>query len=130
MAPFRFASRMLRGEEIPVYNNGNMIRDFTYIDDIVNGVAKIVESESADQAYRVYNIGRGEKVQLMEFIEHLSTHLGVDAKINMMPMQDGDVPRTMANTDALQRDFSYKPTVSVDEGVKRFADWYKGYYHS
>ena len=130
MAPFRFASRMLRGEEIPVYNNGNMIRDFTYIDDIVNGVVKIVESESADQPYRIYNIGRGEKVQLMEFIEHMSTHLGVNAKINMMPMQDGDVPRTMANTDALQRDFSYKPTVSVDEGVKRFADWYKGYYQS
>jgi len=130
MAPFRFALRMLKGEEIPVYNNGNMIRDFTYIDDIINGVLKIVESQDDQEKYKIYNIGRGEKVQLMEFIDCMSEHLGVQAKINMMPMQDGDVPRTMANTDALQRDFSYQPTVSVNTGVKLFADWYKEYYHS
>jgi len=130
MAPFRFASRMLKGEEIPVYNNGNMIRDFTYIDDITNGVLKIVESQDDQEKYKIYNIGRGEKVQLMEFIDCMSEHLGVQAKINMMPMQDGDVPRTMANTNALQRDFSYQPTVSVNAGVKLFADWYKEYYHS
>jgi len=129
MAPFRFASRMLKGEEIPVYNNGNMIRDFTYIDDIINGVLKIVESQDDQEKYKIYNIGRGEKVQLMEFIDCMSEHLGVQAKINMMPMQDGDVPRTMANTDALQRDFYYQPTVSVNAGVKLFADWYKEYYH-
>lgn len=130
MAPFRFASRMLKGEPIPVYNNGNMIRDFTYIDDITGGVVKVVESEQGKQNYKVYNIGRGQQVQLMEFIERMSEHLGVPADINMMPMQDGDVPRTMAKTDELQRDFDYAPTISVDEGVKRFATWYKEYYGS
>lgn len=130
MAPFRFASRMLEGVEIPVYNNGNMIRDFTYIDDITEGVVKVVESREASEQYKVYNIGRGEKIQLMDFIDCMSEHLGVSAKINMMPMQDGDVPRTMANTEALQRDFAYQPSVSVGEGVRRFAQWYKEYYHS
>jgi len=128
MAPFRFALRMLRGEEIPVYNNGNMIRDFTYIDDITEGVVRITESQNSADQYKVYNIGRGEQVQLMEFISYMSEHLGVEAKINMMPMQDGDVPRTMANTDELQRDFSYQPSVSVNEGVRRFANWYMSYY--
>ena len=130
MAPFRFASRMLNGEPIPVYNNGNMIRDFTYIDDITDGVVRITESKSRAEQYKVYNIGRGEQVQLMEFIERMSEHLGVPADINMLPMQDGDVPRTMAKTEELQRDFGYAPSVSVDEGVRRFANWYKGYYDS
>lgn len=130
MAPFRFASRMLKGEPIPVYNNGNMIRDFTYIDDITDGVVKIAESRSSSEQYKVYNIGRGQQVKLMEFIERMSEHLGVPANINMMPMQDGDVPRTMAKTNELQRDFNYAPSVSVDEGVKRFAAWYKEYYSS
>jgi UDP-glucuronate 4-epimerase len=129
MAPFRFASRMLKGEAIPVYNNGNMIRDFTYIDDITDGVVRVVESQGSLEKYKVYNIGRGEKVELMEFIYCMSEHLGVEAKINMMPMQDGDVPRTMASTTALQQDFSYQPSVSVNEGVKRFSEWYKEYYH-
>jgi UDP-glucuronate 4-epimerase len=130
MAPFRFASRMLKGEPIPVYNNGNMIRDFTFIDDISDGVVKIVESASSVDLYKVYNIGRGQQVPLMDFIDSMSEHLGVPAEINMMPMQDGDVPRTMANTEELQRDFDYAPSVSVNEGVKRFAKWYKEFYGS
>ncbi|MBL4671677.1 MAG: NAD-dependent epimerase/dehydratase family protein [Arenicella sp.] len=128
MAPFRFASRMLKGDVIPVYNNGNMIRDFTYIDDITDGVIKIAESSNSAEAYKVYNIGRGEQVQLMEFIDCMSQHFGVEAKINMLPMQDGDVPRTMANTDQLKKDFDYQPSVSVDQGVEKFANWYKQYY--
>jgi len=128
MAPFRFASRMLKGEEIPVYNNGNMIRDFTYIDDITEGLTKVVESQSSVDKFNLYNIGRGEQVQLMDFIQQLSEQLGVEAKFNMMPMQDGDVPRTMANVEALKRDFGYQPSISVSEGVKRFAHWYKEYY--
>ena len=128
MAPFRFASRMLKGEPIPVYNNGNMIRDFTYIDDITDGVIKIAESAQKDTLYNVYNIGRGEPVQLMEFIELMAKHLGVDAKLNMMPMQDGDVPRTMADTTELQTIFDYQPSVSIDQGLKQFADWYMSYY--
>lgn len=128
MAPFRFASRMLKGEEIPVYNNGNMIRDFTYIDDISEGVVRITESESTKDNYTLYNIGRGEPVQLMDFVDALSKHLGVEAEIKLLPMQDGDVPRTMANTERLQNDFSYWPSISVDEGVRRFAEWYKSFY--
>ncbi len=128
MAPFRFASRMLKGEEIPVYNNGNMIRDFTYIDDISEGVRLVIEGGVQSSAYSVLNIGRGEKVQLMDFISALSEHLGVEAKINMLPMQDGDVPRTMADTSELRRRYGYSPTVSVNEGVEKFAAWYKSYY--
>jgi len=130
MAPFRFASRMLKGEEIPVYNNGDMIRDFTYIDDITQGVIKVAESGAQNDLYKVYNIGRGEPVQLLEFIELMGKHLGVEAKLNMMPMQDGDVPRTMADTADLQKDFDYQPKVSIDQGVKQFAGWYKEYFHS
>ena len=128
MAPFRFASRMLCGEPIPVYNNGNMIRDFTYIDDITQGLVHITESDVKDEIYNIYNIGRGEPVQLMDFIRALEKHLEVSAIIDMQPMQDGDVPRTMADTTALQNDFDYKPLVSMDEGVKIFANWYKEYY--
>lgn len=128
MAPFRFASRMLKGDSIPVYNNGNMIRDFTYIDDITEGVVHVIQSQQADALYKIYNIGRGEPVQLMEFIELMAKHLGVEAKLDMLAMQDGDVPRTMADTSSLQADFAYQPKVSIDAGVKLFADWYKHYF--
>lgn len=128
MAPFRFASRMLKGEAIPVYNNGDMIRDFTYIDDITEGVIKVVESVTSANSYRIYNIGRGQPVPLMDFVESLSKHLQVEAKIQMLAMQDGDVPRTMADTSALERDFGYKPQISMDDGVNLFADWYRSYY--
>ena len=130
MAPFRFASRMLNGEPIPVYNNGDMIRDFTYIDDITEGVQKVAESQNFDNHYNVYNIGRGEPVKLFDFINALEKYLDVDVQMNMLPMQDGDVPRTMADSTALQRDFGYKPKISIDEGVKRFSLWYQSYYSS
>lgn len=129
MAPFRFAERMLKGESIPVYNEGKMVRDFTYIDDIGDGVSRVVEKTNAEKAYQIYNVGRGEPVELFDFITLLSKHLGVEAKLNLLPMQKGDVVATMADTSALQRDFAYKPVVSVDEGVKRFAQWYKEYYY-
>ncbi len=127
MAPMSFAVRMLAGEAIPVYNNGDMIRDFTYIDDITEGVVRITTAEALPD-YRVYNIGRGAPVQLMDFVSALEVHLGVKADINFMPMQDGDVPRTMADTTLLQEDFGYSPQVSIDEGVEKFAGWYKDYY--
>ena len=129
MAPIRFAVRMLAGDPIPVYNHGNMIRDFTYIDDINEGVQRITLAESLPD-YKVYNIGRGEPVQLMDFIAALERHLGVQANIDMQDMQDGDVPRTMADTTELQSDFGYAPSVSIDEGVKRFAAWYKDYFQA
>ena len=127
MAPFRFASRMLKGEAIPVYNQGNMIRDFTFIDDINEGVVRITESQTGAQN-KVYNIGRGEPVQLMDYIHQLSHHLGVEVKIDLLPMQDGDVPRTLADTTELQADYGYAPSISSDEGNRRFADWFKAYY--
>ena len=119
---------MLKGESIPVYNNGDMIRDFTYIDDISDGVIKVVESSGNESNYHIYNIGRGEPVPLMDFVESLSNHLKVEAKIQMLAMQDGDVPKTMADTTAMTRDFGYQPKISMDEGVGLFADWYRGYY--
>ena len=128
MAPFLFAERMLKEEAISVFNQGEMIRDFTYIDDVCDGVSRVVLSENSASHNKIYNIGRGEPVELMMFIEQLSKHLGVDAKLNFLPMQPGDVVGTMADTSELVKDFSYQPTISVDEGVKRFADWYKSYY--
>jgi len=128
MAPFRFASRMLKGEAIPVYNQGDMIRDFTYIDDITAGVVNVVLSDSQKQSCGIYNIGRGEPVQLMDFIDLLAKYLGVEAKLELLPMQDGDVPRTMADSSALMRDFNYQPNISIDEGVRKFAQWYKQYF--
>jgi len=133
MAPFRFASRMLKGEAIPVYNQGDMIRDFTYIDDISEGVVRVATEcktgNYEESAYKIYNIGRSEPVQLMDFIAALENHLGVKAKIDLLPMQDGDVPRTMADTSALQKDYNYQPSVSMDDGVKQFAHWFLEYYH-
>ena len=88
---------------------------------------RITESSTGPRN-KIYNIGRGEPVQLMDYIKQLSHHLGVEAKINFLPMQDGDVPRTLADTSELQKDYGYKPMISSDEGNRRFAEWYKGYY--
>jgi len=130
MAPFLFADKMLKGEPIKVFNQGDMLRDFTYIDDIVEGVVRVSESKESPtgEAYSLYNIGRGQTVQLMRFIEVMGESLGVDVKMDMLPMQAGDVPRTGANTDALERNFDYQPSVSVEDGVAIFAKWYKDYY--
>ena len=128
MAPFRFASRMLKGEPIPVYNNGNMIRDFTFIDDITEGVVSVTEGNVNHGDSSILNIGRGEPVQLMDFVQSLSRHLGVEAKLNMMGMQDGDVPRTMADTSILKSKYGYAPRTSMNEGVAQFTDWYLSYY--
>ena len=128
MAPFIFARKMLQGEAIPVFNDGNMIRDFTYIDDVCNGVVRIVGSETSECSNNIYNIGRGEPVELMTFINKLSHYLNVEAKFKFLPMQQGDVTRTMADTSALKKDFGYQPTTSIEEGVKRFALWYRDYY--
>ena len=130
MAPFLFAARMLRGEPIKVFNEGDMLRDFTYIDDIIEGVVRVTESESSpnNELYSLYNIGRGEPIELMKFIEVLGDNLGIDVKMDMLPMQDGDVPRTGADTTQLQSDYGYAPNVSVEDGVARFAQWYRDYY--
>jgi len=143
MAPMLFAKAILAGEPINVFNNGNMERDFTFIDDIVEGVSRVVQrpaepdfswnSESPDPAtsycpYRVYNIGNNKKERLLYFIQLLEENLGKQADKNFLPMQPGDVQATYANVDDLIRDFDYKPDTPLDVGVKSFVDWYLSYY--
>jgi UDP-glucuronate 4-epimerase len=143
MALFRFTSRILAGEPIPVYNNGRMIRDFTYIDDVVEGVARIIDrpatpapdwnGDRPDPAtsrapYRIYNIGNSKPVQLMRYVEVLERCLGRKAKIDYLPLQDGDVPATQADVAALEGAVSFRPGVTVDEGIERFVEWYLTFY--
>ncbi len=143
MALFLFTRAMTEGKPIEVFNEGNMMRDFTYIDDIVEGIIRVMErpaaanpawdSKAPDPAtsnipHKVYNIGRGQPVKLMDFIAALETALDITAEKHLMPMQAGDVPATWADTTALERDTGYKPTTTVEQGIKQFVDWYRGYY--
>lgn len=143
MAPIKFAQRIFAGQPIDVYNHGNHRRDFTYVDDIVEGVLRTAEntaqsnpmwsSDNPDAAtsnapYRIYNIGCNKPVHLLTFIELLEQAIGQQVEKNMLPMQPGDVPDTYANVDALVNDVGYQPNTSVEEGVKRFVEWYKSYY--
>lgn len=143
MALFKFTKAIVEGKQIDVYNNGNMQRDFTYIDDIVEGVIRIqnvipqqnsdwtVEtgsSATSSAPYKIYNIGNGNPVKLMEFIEALEGSLGVEAKKNFMPMQPGDVYATYADTQDLFDMTGYKPSMSVKQGVANFVEWYRGFY--
>lgn len=143
MALFKFTKGMLAGEKIPVYNEGRMIRDFTYIDDIVEGVVRVLDhparanpdwsGDAPDPAsstapYRLYNIGNGTPVELMHYVEVLETCLGRKAKLDLLGMQAGDVPATAADVSALEADFGYKPVTAVEEGVERFVEWYRSYY--
>ncbi len=144
MALFKFTKAILAGESIDVYNNGDMRRDFTYIEDIVEGILRIqdviptvdenwtVETGSpatSGAPYRVYNIGHGSPVKLMDYIEALEAALGVEAKKNFMPMQPGDVYATYADTQDLFEATGYQPQVKVKEGVQAFVDWYRGFYN-
>ena len=143
MAPMLFANAILAGKPIDVFNNGNMERDFTFIDDIVEGVSRVVQkpaepdfnwnSDAPDPAtsycpHRVYNIGNNKKERLLYFIQLLEENLGKKADKNFLPMQPGDVQATYANVDDLIRDFDYKPDTPLDVGVKSFVDWYLQYY--
>lgn len=143
MALFLFTKAILAGKPIDVFNNGNMERDFTYIDDIVEGVFRVIHkipeanpewsSDSPDPAtsycpYRVYNIGNNNKEQLLRYIEVLEQCLGRKAEKNFLPMQPGDVPATYADVDDLVRDFKYKPGTTLEFGIGRFVEWYKGYF--
>jgi len=131
MAPMIFLKSMHAGKPIQVFNNGNMKRDFTYIDDIVAGVTAVVSAGTEADAVPsrgVYNIGRGSPVDLMEFIRLLEESSGIKAEREFLPMQAGDVPVTWADTDALERDFGYRPATDLALGVSRFAAWYAAYY--
>ena len=143
MALFLFTKRILEGKPIDVFNYGKHRRDFTYIDDIVEGVVRTLDHvaqpnpewsgdkpDSATSAapYRLYNIGNNSPVELMHYIETLEKNLGKTAEKNLLPLQPGDVPDTYANVDDLVHDVDYKPATSVEDGVARFVAWYRDYY--
>lgn len=123
MAPMLFSDAILEGRPIKVFNNGDMSRDFTYIDDIVEGVVKVVESYPEDSSSKIYNIGCGHPESLMNFIGVLEKALGKKAIKEMYPMQPGDVKQTYADTTALERDFGYAPSTSLEEGIRKFAEY-------
>tara|TARA_R100000935_G_scaffold9585_4_gene19428 strand:+ start:857 stop:1873 length:1017 start_codon:yes stop_codon:yes gene_type:complete len=130
MAMFLFTDAILNDRPIKVFNNGNLERDFTYIDDIVEGVFKIIDKKEIDSSknYSLYNIGNSKPVKLMDFISEIENQTGIVAKKEMLPMQPGDVTKTWADVSALQIDYNYKPETSVEEGVSNFVKWYKNYY--
>lgn len=131
MAYFKFADKMRRGEPIQIYNNGDMLRDFTYVDDIVSGLEKMLcaPPEEKDGAlFALYNIGNNKPEKLLDFIDILEDELGMKAKREYLPMQPGDVYQTYADVDDLIRDFGFSPSTSLREGISRFASWYRDYY--
>ena len=129
MSPMLFASAICRGEAIKVFNGGDMIRDFTYIDDIVEGTVRCIDREPAPDnnglRYRVYNIGCSHPVKLMDFISEIEHAMGCEAKKVFLPMQPGDVYQTNADTSLLEAEVGYKPHVRLHEGIAEFAKWYK-----
>lgn len=128
MAMFLFTDAIIKNQPIKVFNEGNLERDFTYIDDIVAGVFAVLTTETTSSNYSVYNIGNGHPVKLLNFIAEIENQLGKKAEMILMPMQPGDVNLTWADSSELQRDYGYKTSTSVKEGVKKFIDWYKEYY--
>ena len=129
MAMFLFTDAIINNRPIKVFNNGNLSRDFTYIDDIVAGVfATLLEDSKDSSLYKLYNIGNSVPVQLMGFIKSIENNLGVVAEKEMLPMQAGDVNQTWADVSKLQNDYDYKPNTSVEKGVEAFINWYKMYY--
>jgi len=143
MALFLFTRAMLAGQAIDVFNHGKMKRDFTYIDDIAEGVVRVLDQSAAPNPdwdgrhpdpgssrapWRVYNIGSNNPVELMAFIEAIEKALGLTAKKNLLPMQAGDVPATFADMDDLVRDIGYRPQTSIEDGIAAFVRWYREYY--
>lgn len=132
MAYFKFANKIRKGEPIQIYNHGDMYRDFTYVDDIVTGIEHMLcnppKANELGDLYKVYNIGNHKPEQLMHFIEVLEQALGQKAEKEYLPMQPGDVYQTYADVSDLQKDFDFKPETTIEEGLGKFAVWYKKYY--
>ncbi len=143
MAPFLFTKAILAGEPIRVFNHGHMRRDFTYVDDIAEGVVRVADRPatanphwtgeapdpgSSTAPYRLYNIGNNQPIELLRFIETLERCLGREARKEMLPMQPGDVPATCADVDDLARDVGFQPRTTIEEGLARFVAWYREYY--
>lgn len=134
MSAFIFAKAIVAGEPIPVFNEGRMKRDFTFVDDIVSGVVACLDRPPVDDGqaapHRVYNIGNHRSEPLLRFIQLIEQACGRKAVLDFKPMQAGDVPETFADIEATTRDFDFVPTTSIDEGIPRFIDWYKSYYRA
>lgn len=134
MAYFSFTKKIMRGEPIKIFNNGDMYRDFTYVDDIVTGITHMLCSPPAEDEtgtrHKVYNIGNNCPEKLMYFIETLEKALGKEAKKEFLPMQPGDVYQTYADVSELMKDFDFKPSTGIEEGLSRFTEWYRDYYGS
>lgn len=143
MAYFSFTKSILEGKPIKVFNYGNMKRDFTYIDDIVEGMVRLLDRfplpneqwdrfhpdpSSSYAPYKIYNIGHNQPVKLLDFIQTLESLLGMEAKKEFLPMQLGDVEATYADIDDLHRAVGFQPSTSIRDGLKKFVDWYKAYY--
>jgi UDP-glucuronate 4-epimerase len=143
MALFKFTSGILAGEPIPVFNRGEMVRDFTYVDDIVEGVVRVIDRpaqpdpawtplaptpSSSNAPYRIYNIGNNQPVKLMRYIEVLEQCLGKKAKLDLLPLQAGDVPETIADVSRLEAAVGFKPATPIEVGIGRFVEWYRPYY--
>lgn len=143
MSPFLFADAILHGRPIKVFNNGDMFRDFTYVDDIVEGVIRVIdhipaanphwdaefpEPATSTAPYKIYNIGNSQPVRLMDFIQAIEEAIGHPAKKEFLPMQPGDVYRTYADTSALQQELGFKPNKPLKEGVKETIEWYRSFY--
>lgn len=129
MAMFLFTDAILNDKPIKVFNNGELHRDFTYIDDIVNGIVLTITNQlPKDENYKIYNIGNGDPVKLTDFIEAIETNLDKKADKVMLPMQPGDVMRTYADIENFKSDYNYMPQTNIKEGVEKFIKWYKSYY--
>lgn len=143
MALFLFIKAILEDKPINVFNNGNMKRDFTYIDDIIEGIIRVIQKPpkgdtgwsaekpdpgSSSAPYKIYNVGNSRPVQLMDFISAIEKALGKTAVKNFLPLQDGDVPATWADTVDLERDMGYRPQTSIEDGVRKFIEWYKSFF--
>ena len=129
MAYFSFSEKIMKGEPIKIFNQGNLYRDFTYVDDIVEGMVRMLNKPPLPNAegdrHKIYNIGNNKPVKLMDFIKTLEEELGKEAIKEYLPMQPGDVYQTYADIEELEADFGYKPSVEIKEGLRKFAEWYK-----
>lgn len=132
MAYFSFTKKIMNDEVIKVFNNGDMYRDFTYIDDIVEGIYKLIEkipgTDEHNVKYKIFNIGNNKPVKIIDFINILEKYIGKEAKKEYLPMQPGDVYETYASVEELQKEIAFSPNTSIEEGLKKFVDWYKKYY--
>lgn len=132
MACYKFAKKIMKNEPIQIYNNGDMYRDFTYVDDIVTGIENILCNPPMEDKqgafYKIYNIGNNKPEKLMDFVSVLEKYLGREAKKEFLPMQPGDVYQTYADVTELMNDFGFKPSTSMEEGMKRFVEWFTEYY--